>query len=63
MLGLIVGPKAREKTELKIWFTDILGNKYVQVVHLGRQGIWSDVVHPDDGTVRRRKIVYNSVEW
>ena len=63
LLGWLVGRDAWEDSDLKIWFTDILGNQYVQVVHLGRQGIWPDVVRPDDGQIKRTEITYNQVRW
>jgi hypothetical protein len=63
LLGWLIGKDAWEDSELRIWFTDILGNKYVQVVHLGKEGIWPDVVQPDKGQVRRLRIRHNDVIW
>jgi Ca2+/Na+ antiporter len=39
--------RAVKDYELKVRFMDILGNRYVQVIHAGRSGIWPDVVTPD----------------
>jgi hypothetical protein len=44
LLGLVAKGRTLPKPELEIWFTDILGNKYVQIIHLGMQGITPDVV-------------------
>jgi AraC-like DNA-binding protein len=63
LLSLLLGREAFHDYKLKIWFTDILGNKYVQVVHLGKQGIWSDVVQQDKGQIVRTAIRYNGVKW
>jgi hypothetical protein len=63
LLGFLFGCNAWEDSELKIWFTDILGNEYVQVIHLGRRGIWPDVVQRDDGRVTRTIIEYNRKRW
>lgn len=63
LLGLVAKGNTLPKPELKIWFTDILGNKYVQGIHLGRQGITHDVVQPDKGQVTRTTIKYNKVKW
>jgi hypothetical protein len=59
----LVGAEASKNYELKIWFTDILGNKYVQVVHTGADGIWADAVQEDKGQVTRTEIEYNKVLW
>jgi hypothetical protein len=63
LLGLIAKGRTFPKPELKIWFTDILGNKYVQVIHMSRHGIWSDVVQPDKKQINRNTITFNRVEW
>lgn len=63
LLRLIAEGSTYPQSELKIWFTDILGNKYVQVVHTGRKGIWSDVVQLDKGQVIRTTFTYNGVKW
>jgi hypothetical protein len=33
--------------DLKIRFMDVLGNRYVQTVHIGKSGSWPDVVEAD----------------
>jgi len=43
--------RASKDYEIKVRFMDIMGNKYVQIVHVGKSGIWSDVVEPDDRAV------------
>ena len=63
LLRLLTGRDAWEESDLKIRFTDILGNKYVQVIHLGRDGIRPDVVRQDDGQVKKTQIIYNRREW
>jgi hypothetical protein len=41
-------PKRTAKEyEMKIRFMDILGNRYVQVIHIGKNGCWPGVVIPD----------------
>jgi hypothetical protein len=37
--------------EMVLRFTDILGNPYRQIIHLGKAGCWPDVVVPDNSTV------------
>jgi hypothetical protein len=39
--------RAVKDYELTIRFMDILGNKYVQVIHVGKSGCWPDIVTPD----------------
>lgn len=63
LLALIAKGRTYPKPELKIWFTDILGNKYVQVIHLGRHGITPDVVQLDRGQVVRTTFSYNGKAW
>lgn len=40
LLALLVAPGALDNYEMVIRYTDILGNKYAQVYHLGRRGNW-----------------------
>lgn len=63
LLGLVATGRTFPNPELKIWFTDILGNKYVQIIHLGRHGITPDPVQLDKGQVTRTTVEYNKVEW
>lgn len=44
VLSYLLPPKAEVDYEMKIHFTDILGNKYSQVFHLGKSGSWPDIV-------------------
>ena len=39
--------RAVKDYELTIRFMDILGNRYVQVIHIGKSGCWPDIVTPD----------------
>lgn len=63
LLRHLVKRQTPGESQLKIWFTDILGNKYVQVIHIERDGIWSGVVQPDNGQVSRTTIIYNGKTW
>lgn len=38
--------------ELRIRFSDVLGNRYVQTIHTGRSGIWPDTVVKDTSVSR-----------
>lgn len=44
VLSYLLPPKAYGDYEMKIHFTDIMGNKYSQAFHLGKSGSWPDVV-------------------
>ena len=48
--------RAEKDYELKIRFVDILGNHYLQVIHVGKSGVWPDVVTSDDRKHERPSI-------
>ncbi len=47
-------PRAAKNYEMKIRFMDVLGNRYVQVIHVGKGGLWPDVVKPDESAVENQ---------
>jgi hypothetical protein len=44
-------PGAAKNYEMKIRFMDVLGNRYVQIIHVGKSGSWPDVVKPDENAI------------
>jgi hypothetical protein len=48
--------RAVKDYELTIRFMDILGNRYVQVIHIGKSGCWPDIVTPDDSDRARPSV-------
>jgi hypothetical protein len=42
-------PMAEKDYEMKIRFSDIMGNRYVQTIHVGQIGSWPDAVEIDTG--------------
>jgi hypothetical protein len=47
-------PRAAKNYEMKIRFMDVLGNRYVQIIHVGKGGSWPDVVKPDESAVENQ---------
>jgi hypothetical protein len=41
-------PRAAKDYEMNIRFMDVLGNRYVQIIHIGKSGSWPDIVKPDE---------------
>lgn len=47
-----LSPRWAEKDyEMKIRFRDMLGNKYVQIIHVGKNGCWPDIVVSDENAI------------
>lgn len=51
-------PRAEKDYEMKVRFSDIIGNRYVQTIHIGKIGSWPDIVEFDTSAVTERTPAY-----
>ena len=53
--------RADNDYELKIRFSDVIGNRYLQTIHVGESGIWPGAVIPDNkGYLRKAAPISNN---
>lgn len=51
-------PRAERDYEMRVRFSDMMGNRYVQTIHVGKIGSWPDAVESDPNSIIERTPAY-----